>query len=186
MNKTTLAFAAAATAALLAGVAPSVRGADPTAARTQAASRAVSDTDRTFMTKAAGAGLYEVEVAKIAAQKAESADVKQFADMLVQHHTAANDELKALAATKSVELPKDVPADKKNKMAMLEKNSGASFDRAFIKEVGVSDHQTDIKLFEMASRSAKDAEVKTFATKTLPTLKQHLSAAQKLAGSKGK
>ena len=145
----------------------------------------MSDSDRTFMTKAAGAGLYEVEIAKMASQKAESADVKQFAEMLVKDHTAANDELKALAASKSVELPKDVPADKKNKMAMIENNrSGASFDRAFIQKVGVSDHQEDIKLFEMASRSAKDADVKAWATKTLPTLKEHLAEAQKLAGSK--
>jgi putative membrane protein len=184
MNKTTLAFAAAATAALLAGIQP-VRAADPPATRARAASHAVSDSDRTFMTKAAGAGLYEVEIAKMASQKAESADVKQFAEMLVKDHTAANDELKALAASKSVELPKDVPADKKNKMAMIENNrSGASFDRAFIQKVGVSDHQEDIKLFEMASRSAKDADVKAWATKTLPTLKEHLAEAQKLAGSK--
>ena len=78
-----------------------------------------------------------------------------------------------------------VPADKKKKMAMIENNrSGASFDRAFIQKVGVSDHQEDIKLFEMASRSAKDADVKAWATKTLPTLKEHLAEAQKLAGSK--
>ncbi|MBT2320837.1 DUF4142 domain-containing protein [Variovorax paradoxus] len=183
MNRTTLTLAAGLIAALLAGVQP-VRAADPPASRGSAASSAVSDSDRALMTKAAGGGLYEVEAAKMASQKAQSAEVKQFADMLVQHHSAANEELKALAATKSVELPKDAPADKKNKMAALEKNSGASFDRAFIQQVGVSDHQADIKLFLMASRSAKDAEVKAWATQTLPTLKEHLAAAQKLAGKK--
>lgn len=178
MSRQTLFMSMAAAVALFAGAMTPVRAADPPAAASEKATRKPADADQVFMRKAAGSGAYEVEVAKMASRKAESPEVKQFADMLVQHHSTANDELKALAASKDVELPKDMPADKKNKIASLEKNDGARFDRAFIKEVGVSDHRTDIKLFEDASRSAKDAQVKAWAAKTLPTLKQHLAAAQ--------
>jgi putative membrane protein len=183
MKSIILVLATASVAAVLAGAKPAL-AADPPAAGAKAASHTVSDSDRTFMTNAAGSGLYEVEVSKMAAQKTESADVRNFAEMLVSHHTKANDELKALAASKSVELPKEMPADKKNKMQILEKGTGRAFDRDFIKEVGISDHQKDIRQFEMASRSAKDADLKSWATKTLPTLKQHLGSAQQLAKKK--
>jgi putative membrane protein len=115
------------------------------------------------------------------AEMALWADVRQLAEMGVRQHTAANDELKALASSKAVELPKEMPADKKNKMGLLEKKSGAAFDRNFIRKVGVSDHQGDIKQFLMVSRSAKDPDVKSWATKTLPMLREHLGAAQELA-----
>jgi len=85
--------------------------------------------DQTFMTKAAGGGMYEVEVSKMAASKARNADVKAYAEMLVKDHTAANDELKQLASSKGVTLPSDMPADKKAKMDKLSKSK--DIDRDF-------------------------------------------------------
>lgn len=139
--------------------------------------------DKTFVVKAAGGGLYEVEVAKLAADKANDPAVKSFATMLVDQHSAANAELKALAAIRDVKLPDAVPAEKKRTIADLAKKSGASFDQAFVKQVGLKDHEEDIKLFESASQDTKDAQLKAWIDKTLPTLKSHLSAAQKLPGA---
>jgi len=154
--------------------------ADPAPSAMQTGTQATS-ADRTFMTKAAGGGMYEVAVSKLAAEKATSPAVKDYAQMLVTDHTAANDQLKALAATKGVALPADMPADKKAKLNALAKTSGATFDRAYIDRVGITDHQADIRLFDTASRSAKDADVKAWAAKTLPTLKEHLTEAQGLS-----
>lgn len=170
------------TSVFLAFCAANVNAADPPKQAAAAVSNpAVAAADGTFMTKAAGGGIYEVEVSKLAAEKASSADVKKYAAMLVEHHTAANNELKALAAAKNVDLPSEMPADKKAKMADLAKMSGESFDKAYVQKVGIDDHETDIKLFEKAAKGATDTSVKGFAAKTLPVLKQHLAGAKGLA-----
>jgi putative membrane protein len=135
--------------------------------------------DQTFMTKAAGGGIYEVEVSKMAAAKAKSPDVKAYAEMLVKDHTAANGELKQLASSKGVTLPSDMPADKKAKLDRL--SASKDLDRDFVKEVGLNDHKTDIALFEKASKDARDADVKSWFGKTLPTLKEHRTAAEQLS-----
>jgi putative membrane protein len=140
--------------------------------------------EKTFVTKAAAGGLYEVEIAKLAADKATDPAVKSFATMLVDHHSAANAELKALAAMRDVKLPDEVPPDKKQVIDKLRNQSGAGFDREFVQQVGIKDHEQDIKLFQDASRDAKDEQLKSWIDKTLPTLKEHLAAAQKLPGSK--
>ena len=139
--------------------------------------------DKAFVTKVAGGGLYEVEVAKLAVEKANDPAVKSFATLLVDDHSAANAELKALAAMRDVKLPDTVPPEKKKVMAELGKKSGASFDQAFVKQVGIKDHEDNIKLFESASRDTKDGQLKDWVDKTLPTLKGHLGAAQKLPGA---
>lgn len=140
--------------------------------------------EKTFVAKAAAGGLYELEAAKLAVDKATDPAVKSFATMLVDHHSAANAELKALAAMREVKLPDEVPPDKKQAIDKLRTQSGAEFDREFVQQVGIKDHQHDIKLFEDASRDAKDAQLKSWIDKTLPTLKGHLAAAEKLPGSK--
>ncbi len=134
--------------------------------------------DQEFMTKAAAGGLYEVEAGNLAQQKSQSAEVKSFGSMLVKDHTAANEELKTLAASKGVTLPTAVPADKKKRLDKIA--SAKDFDKEFVKEIGLDDHKTDIRLFEKASKDADDADVKTFATKTLPTLKAHREHAEGL------
>lgn len=147
------------------------------------ASKTLSKNDREFMLKAAGGGLYEVEVSRLALQKAQSPDVKKYADMLVKHHTKANDELKVLATAKPLRLPSAMPDGKKAKMDALAKKSGAEFDRDYVTMVGVDDHRADIELFEEEIKTGRDTEVKAFAVRTLPVLKQHLAGAEAMARS---
>jgi putative membrane protein len=143
----------------------------------------VSKKDQEFFNKAAGGGMYEVEAGKLAQSKGHSDAVKSFGEMLSKDHGMANDELKALAAKKGAALPSAVPADMQKKLDKLTK--AKDFDQDFIKEVGLSDHKKDISLFEKASKGADDADVKAFATKTLPTLKAHLEHGESLKkGSK--
>ena len=138
----------------------------------------MSGADRAFMLKAAGAGLYEVEVSRLAADKAESAEVKKYASMLVDDHTKANAELTALAEARGVKLPAQPPADKRQRITQLGTMSGAALDQAYIKQVGIGDHKADITLFEKASRTGKDPEIKAWVDGKLPTLREHLAAAQ--------
>lgn len=163
---------------------PSSMASAPGAGSTTAGAMAggpLAAADAKFVEKAAGGGLFEVAVGKLAADKASSADVKAFGSMLVEHHGAANEKLAQVAASHSVVLPTAVPADKQKIIDRLAGLSGTAFDRDFVKAVGIKDHQQDIADFEKASRSAKATDVRAFATETLPTLRSHLVAAQKLA-----
>lgn len=150
-----------------------------------ATSASVSANDRKFMTEAAGDGMYEVAVGKLAAEKASNPAVRKFGQTIVSDHTKANNELKQLATSKGVTLPTELPSDKKAKLDKLSKASGADFDKQFVQTVGLQDHMADIKKFQTAAKDSQDPQVKAFAQKTLPTLQQHHSAAEKLASNKG-
>jgi putative membrane protein len=141
--------------------------------------------DTAFVMEAAKGGMMEVAKGKAATQHASRDDVKQFAQRMVDDHTKAGDELKSIASGKNITLPPDQPSAKDQ--AMLDKMSkmnGAAFDQAYIADQ-VKDHEKTIALFEKEARSGKDAELKAFAEKTLPTLKEHLTAIRGLSSKKG-
>jgi putative membrane protein len=132
------------------------------------------------VTKAAEGGQAEVQVAQLATERATNPDVKQFAEKLVTDHTKANAELSSLASSKNVKVDQD--NDKDHLYKKLEKKSGNDFDREFVEEM-VDDHEKDIKMFEKAASDAKDADVRNFASKTLPTLREHLQIVEGLRSS---
>lgn len=134
---------------------------------------AVNEDDAKFVTEAANGGMAEVELGQLAQQKAQHADVKAFGEMMIKDHSKANDELKALAQAKNITLPATLGEEPQKVKDELSKKSGAEFDKAYIDDM-VKDHEKDIKLFEDASKNLKDADLKAFADKTLPTLRTHL------------
>ncbi len=149
-----------------------------------AAGSSVVASDREFIMKAAQGGQMEVMMAEMAVSKATNAEVKQFAQRLLDDHSKANEELKTLASNKGLTLPAE-NASKTQKMKMdMEKQAGANFDRDYMKDM-VKDHQKDIAMFEREARDGKDSEVKAWAEKTLPTLREHLQMARDIAGKVG-
>jgi putative membrane protein len=138
---------------------------------------AVDADDSKFAVEAANGGMAEVELAKLAQTKGTNAKVKEFAAMMIKDHTMANEELMALAKTKNITLPTTIGADQQTVMGDLQKKTAADFDKGYV-DAMVTDHKKDVSLFEKASTDAKDADLKSFATKTLPTLKMHLQAIQ--------
>lgn len=138
--------------------------------------------DAAFVKKAAAGGMAEVELAKLAQQKAEHADVKAFAAKLEADHTAANRDLKEVATSKHITLAETKAHDAVH--AKLEKLSGAAFDKAYVAAM-VEDHVKDVKAFEKAASSSSDSDIKAFAAKTLPTLKEHLQQVQELSKTIG-
>jgi len=137
----------------------------------------VSSADKSFVEKAAIGSMAEVQMGRLAQQKAGSDQVKQFGTRMVDDHSKANDDLKQVASHKGITLPSDLDAKHKNKMAKLEKLSGAQFDRAYMDDM-VADHKEDVAEFQKQSSSGKDGDLKGFASKTLPTLQDHLKMAQ--------
>lgn len=134
-----------------------------------------ADSPNAFLTEAAQGGMAEVELGKLASQKAQNAEVKKFGQMMVTDHTAANNELKTLAGKKNVTVPTDIGAKHKSDMDSMSKLSGAEFDKEYV-EMMVDDHEEDVSKFQKQADSATDPDVKAFAMKTLPTLKKHLEA----------
>lgn len=143
----------------------------------------IARSDRKFIETAAGSGMFEVQVSQLAASKATAAEVKSFASMLVDHHTAANNELLKIANARGVELPAAPPRGLRKDVEKLGKRNGAEFDRHYVRDVGIKAHERDIKLFQKARKDVKDPELQAFVAKTLPVLQEHLAAAQKLPQS---
>jgi putative membrane protein len=141
------------------------------------ATASVPAADKAFAEKAAVGGLAEVEMGKMAQQKGSSDQVKQFGSRMVDDHSKANDELKQIASSKGITLPTDLDAKHKSKMDKMQKLSGAQFDRAYMDDM-VADHKEDVADFKKQASSGKDSDLKAFASKTLPTLEDHLKMAQ--------
>lgn len=126
-----------------------------------------------FATKAANASMKEVELSKWAQEYATRQDVKDFAATMITDHTKAGNELKAVAATKSITLPSMVPDRVRDDIdKMKTRKQGKEIDKAYVDEM-VKDHKDAVKLFDDASRNATDADLKSFAARTLPALQHH-------------
>jgi putative membrane protein len=135
---------------------------------------AVVEGDAKFATDAANGGLTEVAAGKVAEQKAVNQKVKDFAAMMVKDHGKANEELMAIAKAKNITLPAAPGQDQQKELSDLSAKSTSDFDKAYV-DAMVDGHKKAISLFEDASKNCKDAELKTFATNTLPIIKGHLA-----------
>jgi len=139
-------------------------------------------TDDVFATKAAAGGLTEVQLGQIAQQNGESQEVKDFGAKMVADHGKANDNLKAVASKDSLTIPDKPNAEQQALIDKLSKETGAPFDKAYIHAM-VKAHIGDRALFTEEIETAKNADLKQFATDTLPIIKEHLSMIQGMAGT---
>jgi putative membrane protein len=130
--------------------------------------------DREFLTKAAQGGMLEVSVGRIASRNAASPEVKAFGDRMVSEHSAANDELKALATSKGATVPTELDKDHQAMVDKLSKLSGPKLDKAYVGDM-VEDHEDDVKEFREAAKELKDPELRAWAAKELPILESHLA-----------
>jgi putative membrane protein len=129
-------------------------------------------TDTAFANKAAVGGMAEVEMGKLALEKATNTKLKDFASMMVNDHGKANAELKTIAEGKNMMLPTALDQEHTSKMEELKTKSGADFDKAYA-EAMVEGHEKTLDLMEDGKNLA-DAQLKAFAEKTGPVVKQHL------------
>ena len=142
----------------------------------------MSARDQKFLMDAAMGGLMEVELGHWAAQKGTSEEVKQFGRRMVDDHSRANTELTQLASSKGVTLPTQIDEKHQKDISKITRLTGAEFDRAYSKMM-LKDHEHDVSDFEKQSSNGADADVKAFASKTLPTLQEHLQMARALPGN---
>ncbi len=136
--------------------------------------------DKAFVKKALEGGMAEVQLGNLALQKAQSDDVKKFAQKMVDDHTKLGDDMKQVAQQVNVKVP-DGPSKKDKALAAkLQAMSGADFDKAYMKAM-VKDHQQDDKDFKNEAQNGTIPQVKDAAAKGEPIISQHLQMAQQLA-----
>ena len=159
-------------------VAPAIAG--PQSNVQSESASTLSAGDRKFLSEAVDGGMAEVELGKLALQKAADTGVKKFGQQMIDDHSQANDQLRQLAAGKGVDLPQSPSAKNRELKRRLASLRGTSFDKAYMTDM-VADHKEDVAAFQRESNWARDPQVKSFATHTLPTLREHLKHAQEIS-----
>lgn len=135
-----------------------------------------------FLVSAAASGLAEVEAGKVGEQKATQSSVKEYAAMMVKDHSAANDEVKALAQQLNVTLPAGPKNEDQDRLNNVAKKEAKDFDKDFM-DMMIKDHKKAIDLFKDASDDNVHPDVKSFINSTLPKLQAHLDAAESIRES---
>jgi putative membrane protein len=142
------------------------------------AQQQLAQKDIDFAKKAAGDGMAEVKLGKLAQLQAQNDQVKAFGQRMVDDHGKANDKLKSIAQQKGIDLPQSPPDEAQQAYNDLQKKTGHAFDQAYM-DMMVKDHHKAIDLFQQEAKAGKDADLQKFAEQTLPILQQHLDLAQK-------
>ncbi len=143
-----------------------------------------SSADQQFMTEAAQANMAEIEIGRLAEERASSPDVKNFAREVVQDHQKANDQLQQLASSCGVSLPSSVSSEDAALKSRLAALSGSDFDKQFVESM-LKGHKEVIAKFDEEAAHGSDPSVKSYAEGTLPVLQNHMRMAEDLAGKLG-
>ena len=148
----------------------------------------LNKTDMQIVASMARANMAEIQAGKLALANAQSAEVKTYAQQMIDDHTKALGDVTTLAQNKGVTLPAEPDAKHKAMAAKLAKLKGDKFDRAYMKPAGVADYKQVHAMLKKDQARAKDPDVKALAAKMLPTVEQHLQAAsgKSHAGHTGK
>jgi len=135
-----------------------------------------------FVTKVAISDMMEIQAAELALARQPDADTKPFAARMVKDHQETSKELKALVASGKVKvtLPTALDAEHQRKFDELKAKAGKEFDRTY-DQMQVQAHEEAVMLFEAYATGGDNADLKAWAAKTLPHLKEHLAMAKKLS-----
>lgn len=161
------------------GQTPGVNG--PTGPNTPDMKPAKVD-DKKFAKDVALTAMVEVELGKLAAQKASREDIKQLGQKIVDNHAKANDQLKEVAGKENIPIPDALDSKHQSRVDKLSKLSGENFDKAYVKEE-LKDHQAEVRDFSAEAQSGSDPNVRQFASNMLPTLQQELAMVKNLNNS---
>ncbi|MDQ1834937.1 DUF4142 domain-containing protein [Massilia scottii] len=149
------------------------------------AASALNKADQKIVADMARANMAEIEAGKLALANSQNAQVKTFAQQMIDDHTKALGDVTQLAQTKGVTLPTEPDSKHKAMAAKLSKLTGDAFDKAYMAQAGVGDHKAVHAALKKFEAKAKDPDVKALAAKMLPTVEQHLHSAISLAPAKG-
>jgi putative membrane protein len=136
--------------------------------------------DQSFLSQAAQTGHAELSAGRLALSKARNPQVQAFAQRMIEDHTRIGEELRTLAAARNFRTPSEPSMLQKGTLLVIGGMADETFDRRYVNQMGVEAHQDTIRLFEKAASDAQDPEIKAFAIRHLPVLRQHLEVAREL------
>lgn len=174
-------------AAMFGAVGAQAQTTQPAGASTAASANSAAKltaADRKAIMDMGTSNMAEVEMGKLAQSKSQNAEVKAFAQKMIDDHGKALTEVQTLAQSKGVTLPTELDAKHKAMSDRLAKLSGDSFDKTYVKQGGVGAHKETLTKLQAASKGAKDPEVKAQVDKTIPVVQEHLKHAEQLAQGK--
>lgn len=143
------------------------------------AAGALEEEAREFVNEAASSSMLEVELGQLAQEKAQSQEVKDFAQMMVNDHRQVNENLQAVAQGKNVEIPQILKEDHQDKMENLREKSGQEFDKEYMSII-VDMHEKDIDKFESMRDEVQDPELQSWIDNTLASMRQHREEAERI------
>lgn len=142
----------------------------------------MSDDDMEFAKMASMGNAAEIKTARLAMERSNSPEIKKYAKMIIKDHTKAGKELQKIAMRSNMAQPNALNDEQMEEYNKLQAATGADFNKMYVENAGLEDHQKTIDLFQKEAENGENAALKAFAMKTLPTLKEHLQMAQKLSG----
>ena len=134
---------------------------------------AQSSKDKKFAKCVTEDGMMEVKLAELALNKASSAEIKTHAQHMVDDHSKANQELKALAVKKNIILPTSISEKQQKRYDKLAKLDGKEFDKKFSKQMKC-DHKKAVCVFKKQAKKGDDEELKSWASGKVSTMEHHL------------
>jgi putative membrane protein len=152
--------------------APAVHSAEKGASKAEGAKGSASEADRQFVVAAAAAGMAEVDMGKLAAQKGSTEKVRNVGERMVNDHSKAHAELKKAAQAAGLSVPAKPSAEHQKHMATLHRLSGQKFDREYLR-IQDQDHDKAVALFKKQAQGGQNPGLRKFASSTLPTLERH-------------
>jgi len=145
-----------------------------------ARAQGLAEADARFLQAAAGSGMFEVEAAELAQQRADSSEVQAYAAKMLEQHRAMNGDVKTLALRNQVNLPAQPAEPDRDTLEQLRSRTGPEFDIAYVQKAGVDAHVMANRLFQTAARESEDPQVRDFAVRSLPMLAEHLAMSRAL------
>jgi putative membrane protein len=128
--------------------------------------------DMKFVMDAYMGNMAEIEMGRMTMERASDAEVKKFAQMMIDHHTMANNELMPIAQRMGMTLPKELDPHHRAEMDGMMKLSGMQFDMGYVKGQ-MAGHALMVDMYMMHSKDSKDKGVKDYAKKGLPIVERH-------------
>jgi putative membrane protein len=136
-----------------------------------------NEKDANFLVDAATINREEVSLGQLAQQKGKSSSVKKLGKMMEDEHSKSLSDVTALAQRKAITLPGAQTDKEKEAYAKLNEKSDKDFDKDYA-DMMVKGHKDAISLFEKAEKDCTDADIRAWATATLPVLRTHLEHAE--------
>ncbi|MFZ5779948.1 MAG: DUF4142 domain-containing protein [Pseudomonadota bacterium] len=161
------------------GFASAALAADPPAAQQSASARTAMATPA-FLEAAAAGNTFEIDSSRLALERSNDADVKRFAQHMIDDHTKAGEKLKAAVQEAGLQPPpQKLDSKHQNMLDNLRKAQGGAFDKAYI-DAQTTAHVETVNLFKNYAQGGDNARIKQFASDLLPTLQSHLDQVKKL------